>query len=97
VPEHGEESGLDADLKSLSPESLVELIQLLEGSAHQRLRKKAQKELVERLKKQGFSNEQIAVLLTTNVYGVTKKKSIAKEWSEALGITYEEFLKLIGR
>lgn len=35
-------------------------------------------------------------MLATNVYGVTKKKEIAKEWAEALDITKEEFLKLIG-
>ncbi|MBI3610204.1 MAG: hypothetical protein HY204_05830 [Nitrospirae bacterium] len=45
-----EESGLDVDLKSLSPEGLVELIQQLEGSRHRGLRKRAQKELVDRLR-----------------------------------------------
>jgi len=92
-----EESGLDVDLKSLSAEGLVELIQQLEGSRHHVLRKRAQKELVDRLKKQGFTPRRIAVLLTTDVYGVAKKRAIAKEWADALGITPREFMRLIGK
>ena len=97
VSEHEKESGLDVDLNSLSPEGLVDLIQRLEGSRHLGLRTRAQKELVERLKKQGFSSQRIAVLLTTNVYGMAKKRAIAKEWAGALGVTDKEFLKLIGK
>lgn len=97
MTEHDEESGLDIVLTSLSPEGLVELIQQLEGSRHLRLRKRVQKELVERLKEQGFTLQRIAVLLTTNVYGTAKKRAIAKEWAAALGVTSNEFLKFIGR
>jgi hypothetical protein len=92
-----EESGLDVDLKLLSPEGLVELIQQLEESRHLGLRKRAQKELVGRLRKQGFKLQRIAVLLTTNVYGVAKKREIAKEWADALGVTPNEFMQLIGK
>jgi len=95
--ETNEESGLDVDLKSLSPEGLVELIQQLEGSRHHVLRKRAQKELVDRLKKQGFTIQKIAALLTTNVYGVATKRAIAKEWADALGLTPNEFMQLIGK
>ena len=95
--EDDKEPGLDADLSSLSPESLVELIQLLEGSSQQGLRKRVQKELADRLKKRGFTSERIAILLTTNVYGTTKKRAIAKEWAEALDITPLEFLRFIGK
>jgi hypothetical protein len=92
-----EKDGLDVDLKSLSSEGLVELIQQLEGSRHPGLRKRAQKELVQRLKKQGFSSLRIAVLLTTNVYGMAKKRAIAKEWADALGVTPNEFMQFIGK
>lgn len=92
-----EGEGLDVDLNSLSPEGLVVLIQQLEGSRHLGLHKRAQTELVDRLKKQGFTNQRITALLTTNVYGMAKKKTIAKEWADALGVTYKEFLKFIGK
>ena len=95
--QNDEESGLDVDLKSLSPEGLVELIQQLEGSRHLGLRKRAQKELVNRLRRQGSSTQRIASLLTTNVYGVVKKRAIAKEWADALGVTPNEFMRLIGK
>ncbi|HET6466661.1 MAG TPA: hypothetical protein VFH55_13705 [Nitrospiria bacterium] len=97
APEDDSEADVDVNLDSMSPEGLVDLIQQLEGSRHIGLRKRAQKELVGRLKKQGFTDQRIAVLLTTNVYGVAKKKTIAKEWADALGITLNEFLKLIGK
>ena len=90
------EEDISIDIKSLSHVNLVEIIQELKGSKYSDLLGKAQKELVERLKKKGFNNQKIATLLTTNVYGVTKKKAIAKEWADPLGITKEEFLKLIG-
>jgi hypothetical protein len=67
------------------------------GKPHLGLRKRAQKELVERLRKQGFKLQRIAVLLTTNVYGVAKKRDIAKEWADALGVTPNEFMQLIGK
>ncbi|MBI3811453.1 MAG: hypothetical protein HY283_04520 [Nitrospirae bacterium] len=92
-----EKDGLDVDLKSLSSEGLVELIQQLEGSRHHGLRKRAQKELVDRLKGQGFTSQRIAILLTTNVYGVVKKRAIAKEWADALGVTPNELMRLIGK
>ncbi len=97
VQEQDEASGIDVDLNSLSPEGLVDLIQQLEGSRHLELRKRAQKELVDRLKKEGFTSQKIAVLLTTNVYGMAKKKAIAKEWADALGVTPKEFLRFIGK
>lgn len=92
-----QEPGLDVDLKSFSPEGLVDLIQQLEGSRHLGLRKRAQKELVDRLREQGFSPGRIAMLLTTNVYGMAKKRAIAKEWADALGVTPNEFMRLIGK
>lgn len=88
--------GINIDVKSLSHTGLVEIIQELKGSKYPELLRMAQKELVERLKKKGFNNQKIAVLLTTNVYGLAKKKAIAKEWADALGLTKEEFLQLIG-
>lgn len=97
VPEDDPGAGIDVDLGSMSSEGLVDLIQQLEGSRHVGLRKRAQKGLVDRLKKQGFSVQRIAVLLTTNVYGLAKKKKIAKEWADALGVTPNEIMKLIGK
>lgn len=87
----------DINVSSLSHENLVEIIKQLEDSKYLMVRKKAQKELVKRLKEKGFSNKQIAMILISNVYGERKRLSIAKEWAGALEISFEEFLKLIGR
>jgi predicted transcriptional regulator YheO len=87
----------DIDVTSLSHKNLVEIIKQLENSKYVMIRKKAQKELVKRLKEKGFNNKQIAMILISNVYGGRKRLSIAKEWAGALEISSEEFLKLIGR
>ena len=97
TPADDPETGIDVDLGSMSSEGLVDLIQQLEVSRHIGLRKRAQKELVDRLKKQGFTDQRIAVLLTTNVYGLAKKKAIAKEWADALGVKPNEFMRVIGK
>lgn len=85
------------DVSSLSNEGLVEVIKQLEDSAYITVRKKIQKELVKRLKEKGFKNKQIAMILTSNVYGLRKRLSIAKEWADALEISVDEFLKFIGK
>ncbi len=87
----------DVDISSLSNQNLVDIIKQLEDSAYVTVRKKAQKELVNRLKEKGFSNKKIATILTSNVYGIKKRLLIAKEWAEALEISIEEFLRLIGK
>lgn len=88
---------LNIDVSSLSNQNLVDTIKQLEDSAYVSVRKKAQKELVKRLKEKGFSNKRIATILTSNVYGIKKRLLIAKEWAEALEISIEEFLRLIGK
>lgn len=92
-----DEDFLDIDVSSLSHENLVEVIKQLKDSTYVLVRKKAQKELVKRLKDKGFSNKRIAMLLTSNVYGTRKRLDIAKEWAEALDISVKEFMKLIGK
>ncbi|HHT9104895.1 MAG TPA: hypothetical protein ACFYD7_03385 [Candidatus Wujingus californicus] len=91
--------GLNIDVKSLSHTSLVEVIKKLKGSNYPELLRLAQKELVERLKleRKGIDNKKIATILVANEYGVAKKKLIAEEWADAIGITRKEFLELIGK
>lgn len=88
---------LNIDVSSLSHENLVEVIKQLEGSRYIAVRKKAQRELVKRLKNKGFGNKKIAMILTSNVYGIRKRIAIAKEWADALEISIKEFLELIGK
>ncbi len=90
-----ENNFLNIDVSSLSHENLVEIIKQLKDSAYEKARKKAQKELVKRLKEKGFDNKGIVKILTNNLYGTRKRLAIAKEWAEALEISEEEFTKLI--
>jgi hypothetical protein len=90
-----ENNFLNIDVSSLSHENLVEIIKQLKDGAYEKTRKKAQKELVRRLKEKGFDNKIIVKILTGNLYGTRKRLAIAKEWAEALEISEEEFIKLI--
>lgn len=91
----GKDEALNIDVTTLSHQGLVEIIRQLKDSPYIALRKKAQKELVRRLKEKGFDNRRIAVLLVSNIYGVRKRSYIAKEWADALGISKNEFLRAI--
>lgn len=87
---------VDIDVKSLSHENLVKVIAELKDSDYQELRNSAMKELVARLRCKGIANEKIAKILIANEYGRVKKRLIADDWADALGITKDDFLRLIG-
>lgn len=92
-----ENNFLDIDVSTLSHENLTDIITQLKNGPHNIVRKKAQKELIKRLKDNGFSNKKIAMILTANVYGIRKKLLIAKDWTDALEISEKEFMRLIGK
>ena len=87
---------VNIDVKSLSHESLVKVIAELKDSDYQGLRNSAMKELVARFRCKGAANAKIAKILVANEYGQAKKRLIANDWADALGITKEDFLRLIG-
>lgn len=87
---------VNIDFKGLSERGFYAVLEELRGSDQFDLLFQAKRELVERLRKQGFANKKIAKLLTANVYGVLRRREIAKEWAPVMAITKQEFLKLIG-
>lgn len=91
-----DKGSVNIDVKSLSHESLVKVIEGLTDSDYKELRNSAMKELVARLRSKGFPNVKIAKILVANEYGRAKRRLIADDWADALGITKEDFLRLIG-
>lgn len=87
---------INIDFKGLSDNGLYDVLEGLRGSDNSEMIFHARKELVGRLRKKRFTYKKIAKLLTANVYGVLRRRQIAKEWATVLGITKQEFLKLIG-
>lgn len=87
---------VNINFKGLSDKGLYDVLEELRGSDQFDLLFQARRELAERLKKQGFSNKRCAKILTANVYGVLRRRQIAKEWAPVLDITKQEFLRLIG-
>lgn len=87
------QSGWNIDVKSCSPEQLVELSRQLEGSEHKEQLLEVRREMVARLRKAGSSNQEI---VDTLIIGVWKadRNAMAEEWSLVLGITEQEFKRL---
>ena len=88
-----EKPGLEIDVKSCSTQQLVELARQLRGSSHNTVLRDIQRELVERARTAGRTNQQIVDALIMGMTE-TERKAIAKEWCAALGVSEEEFKRL---
>jgi hypothetical protein len=81
------------DVKTCSPQQLVELSRQLKGSRHTALLLEVRKEMVERLRKAGASNQKIVDTIIVNMWKGDRANLIT-EWSEVLGISEQEFKRL---
>lgn len=81
------------DVKNCTTQTLVELSRQLEGSEHKELLLEVRREMIDRLRKAGSSNQEI---VDTLIMGVWKadRNAMAEEWSLVLGITEQEFKRL---
>ncbi|MBI5971062.1 MAG: hypothetical protein HY884_07905 [Deltaproteobacteria bacterium] len=87
---------VNIDFRALSDTGIYDVLEGLRGSDQFDLLFQARRELVRRLKGQGFNDKKIAKLLTANVYGILRRREIATEWAPVMDITKQEFLRLIG-
>lgn len=88
-------SGWDIDVNSCSPKTLFELYQQLkESEGNAAICLKIKRRLVECMRETGSTNGKIVDILIKGVGSVRERREIAKEWSEALGITEAEFKRL---
>jgi len=81
------------DLKSCSPETLFDLANQLKGSDDKTQLLSIQKEIIERVRGMGASNQVIVDLLIRNMWK-GERAALAEDWSEAMGISELEFRKL---
>lgn len=88
--------GWNIDVKSCSPEQLVELLEQLEGSQHKAQVLEIQRELVERARKLGRTTQQIVDGLCRRLPTKRERTKMAQRWSVALGISEEEFKRMAG-
>ena len=82
------------DVKSLSNQKLVELSLNLHGSEHREVVESLRRELVERIKAKGISNEEIVKRIASGVPRGRKLNDIAKAWAGILGLSLEEFKRI---
>jgi hypothetical protein len=80
--------------ESMSSAALMELYQLLKGSKDRRHAVKIQKELVRRSKAEGLTIQEIVEVLVAGIGQKRLRAAVAREWSEALGLTEEEAKRL---
>jgi len=89
--------GWSIRVKGLSTAALMELYQLLKGSARNRVQAlEIQTELIARARAGGLTTQEIVKALVAGVGKKSERGEIAKEWSSALGITEHEARRLAG-
>lgn len=87
--------GWSIRVKGLSTATLMELYQLLKGSAENRVQAlEVQAELIARARAEGLTIHEIVKALVTGVGKKSERGDIAKEWCSALGITEREARRL---
>lgn len=89
--------GWSIRVKGLSSTTLMELYQLLKGSAGNRVQAlEVQAELIARAGAEGLTTQEIVKALVAGVGKKSDRGEIAKEWYPALGITEREARRLAG-
>ncbi len=90
-----ESPGWDIDVESCTPRALFELYQQLKDSEkHAEQRLKCQRQLIACLRRDGRSTQEIVDVAIHGVGSKAERRVIGKAWSEALGITEQEFNRL---
>ena len=85
------------DIKGLSNQAIVDLLELLENDSNHDLQGALRRELVSRLRnKHGWSDEKIIHFLAQNVPKGPKRKKLANKWAEVFGISVREFNQISG-
>ena len=92
-----QESGWNIDVRSLSNKELAEALDLLKNSKHKDVHLTLKAELIRRCREKNLSNVVIVDYLLFGVAVWNKRKDIAEDWADILGLTVEEFLKIAKR
>ena len=88
------DKGWDVDVKVVALTSSVALARQLEGSRYETQLQEIRREMVERLRKAGSSDQEIVDTLICNLWH-GDRGDLVKEWSPVLGISGIEFKRLI--
>lgn len=86
---------LSIDHKTCSPSQLVAFIEDLDGGKHDALRSTLKKELVDRLRAKGLTDQRIIEELLRGVGTSAKRNKIAKDWAPVFGLTPKELKRIV--
>ena len=89
-----EESGWTFDILNASSAELVRVLGGLDENSQEGLQFNIKKELVERARSKGNTDEQIINTLNAGVPKGEQRNKIAKKWAKALGISEREFKRV---
>jgi len=82
------------DIKSLSTQEIVRLLRQLDESEYQKVILDLRRELVQRARDEGASDEAIIRTLTRAVPRGLALDAVAKEWAGVLGLSVTEFKRI---
>ena len=82
------------DVKSLSHQALVDLLKQLNASKHREVIESLRRELIDRSRTRGLSNQEIIKLIALGIPRGRRLNELAKTWAEILGVSVEEFRRI---
>lgn len=82
------------DVKSLSHQELVDLLKQLDVSKHKEVIESLRRELIDRSRARGLSNQKIIRLIALGIPRGRRLNELAKTWAEILGVSVDEFKQI---
>jgi DNA repair exonuclease SbcCD ATPase subunit len=82
------------DIKSLSTNEIVRLLGQLNESKFKEVTIDLRRELIQRARDEGTTDETIVRTLTRGVARGAKLDAVAKEWASVLGLSVKEFKRI---
>jgi len=82
------------DIKSLSTNEIVSLLGQLNESKFKEVTIDLRRELIQRARDEGTTDETIVRTLTRGVARGAKLDALAKEWASVLGLSVKEFKRI---
>jgi hypothetical protein len=89
-----EKPGWEIDVKSCSHEQLAALLKLLAGGEHKDVQRQIRRELVDRARERGLTDQQVINRLVLGVPRGARRNEIAEDWADGFGISVKEFKRI---
>jgi len=89
-----EKPGWEIDVKSCSHEQLAALLKLLAGDEQKDIQRQIRRELIDRARARGLTDQQIISRLILGVPKGASRNEVAEDWADAFGISVKDFKRI---